>query len=771
MKCVLSKTILITMLFLLISKSATCTISVSFPNSGGSGNYSGYTYHYRSNPEQVFNLDISVTSPISDNGRNYGTLTLWSGSTKYYTLPNAISIYNNGEVIKHSWSIPENEFLGERVMQLKIEWQNGLVESTPIYYLITKSVSMQITGTGLDNAVVLSGCDPKVRLKAKGHHDPSQYTFMSIGIQEVNQATDQTIGNPIGKVLDPAERTDMEAGTFSIADYCTANGITLTPYHRYRVEVIMAGDVWAHAVQHFIYKSGKWDLVIRDFSTLKPLATGALWETDDHGAESNNTSYNIYQSPDVWNSHSSGGGNVNANFLDNFGNFQHENPDFVSKATNANYMFTKVSNIGCAASDPSSVRMFWTRARLGEMWSEDWMYDLNNNGATFRQIKVPLGAEITVKNATYSTPYWPSTSANVQAVSIPSIQPFNQPNNAYICKPAAWFPPDPTWFNTTNGNMSNGAPVICLLSRLQEANSVADPIVWEPANTQLYIDNYVRNNNNVATRNTTVIDAPEFINGNNEEVSSERFHTVIANNSSGNPTRICLENISEGLSTADNLLDYGELQVGFTNNLWNNWVGNGMNGTGFGVVSENLIKVTDPEHFCIENLSIGNDLSAQIGLRMVWNSNSLNSNRHPVFSYAMRQSNVQGFETYRGSDVVFILPTAPLILSEPKSESNAAAGNKTALESNSPGFEVYLAPNPADKTMTLNIYNTGEQSSIKYWVNDISGKTLELSAEMSTNANGSRSIRFNTAELSDGIYFISLSVDGSVSTKKIFIQH
>jgi hypothetical protein len=46
-------------------------------------------------------------------------------------------------------------------------------------------------------------------------------------------------------------------------------------------------------------------------------------------------------------------------------------------------MFTKINNFGCASSpaNTATLRMFWTRARLGELWDKDWIYGPANRDA------------------------------------------------------------------------------------------------------------------------------------------------------------------------------------------------------------------------------------------------------------------------------------------------------------------------------------------------------------------------------------------------------
>jgi hypothetical protein len=419
---------------------------------------------------------------------------------------------------------------------------------------------------------------------------------------------------------------------------------------------------------------------------------------------------------------------------------------------------------------------------LGELWDLHWKYDMTNNfilesGSTPR----PAGSEITISGANFTTPY----NINSSPISIPTISS----NDAYIINPKAWHAPNPTWYIADGGSMTgqNQDPVVCFLSRLQEKTSTYDPIVYEPAGNSTNIDPYVRNNNNVATRNSALVDGPQFSTiGGSGGTSISDFHTVIANNPSAGPTRICLRNISAVDATVDHLLNYGEVQIGFTNGIWNNWVASGMNGSGFTVVSPTLIRVTDPNQVCFDNINIGNNMQEQLGVRIIWDLEACYPVDSPMFRYALQQENMESAPNYRGSDVVFMFPahgeqcqneglrmgsSSTTLLNNKTVESKeevkkSSKRNSTSVDQNLKPT-VILYPNPANHETILTIDQVDESTTLNAY--DATGKRIQLDFEK-TYVNGVVVFKINTQNLVNGVYILETRNTNFISSNRLIIQ-
>ena len=205
------------------------------------------------------------------------------------------------------------------------------------------------------------------------------------------------------------------------------------------------------------------------------------WDNDD-GAEPVQ-SEDIWASPDVWNC-------VTA------GCTTHENPEY--KISGSNYLYVKVHNRGVVALEPNLayLRAYWTIGATTEIWSKHWLHPsdtehlpLNDNFLLNGNLVVG-GAEIT-KTASFAP----------APIALPAIPA----GGSIVVGPIAWQPPNPAnypaaqlpeWDKDAFGN-----PELCFLAR------IVSP--YDPMNNEglpSIIGPNVANNNNIASRNTYLVD-------------------------------------------------------------------------------------------------------------------------------------------------------------------------------------------------------------------------------------------------------------------------
>lgn len=184
-----------------------------------------------------------------------------------------------------------------------------------------------------------------------------------------------------------------------------------------------------------------------------------LWMQDttaDVGDEPNNTSSIMWNSQDIW----------VRTFNDN--GTTHQNPDY-SAVGNPNTVYVKVRNRGCQpTSGFEQLKLYWAKAGTSLQWPMHW------NGSTFSTGE--LKGNIIGNN------------------TIPILQPGQEVTLSF-----AWVVPNPAdYANITPGDQWH----FCLLARV---DATTDPMTY-PETTDLYAN--VKNNNNIAWRNTTVVDTP-----------------------------------------------------------------------------------------------------------------------------------------------------------------------------------------------------------------------------------------------------------------------
>ncbi len=172
------------------------------------------------------------------------------------------------------------------------------------------------------------------------------------------------------------------------------------------------------------------------------------------------TKWDIWSSQDVWN-------RLNAD-----GYLTHQPP---CSGACSNYMYATIRNVGCAASPTTAkLDMYWTLDGFPETWPGMWTTDL------FGSTAYPQGLQIA-------------------SLAIPSINPGDR-----IQLHKSWVPPVPT--NYYPGTTVMG---LCFLARILDGHNPSDPSgMTSPEGPGLSSD--VRNNNNIVTRNTMVVNASNY---------------------------------------------------------------------------------------------------------------------------------------------------------------------------------------------------------------------------------------------------------------------
>jgi hypothetical protein len=78
--------------------------------------------------------------------------------------------------------------------------------------------------------------------------------------------------------------------------------------------------------------------------------------------------------------------------------------------------------------------------------------------------------------------------------------------------------------------------------------------------------------------------------------------------------------------------------------------------------------------------------------------------------------------------------------------------------------EVSLYPNPVNDEATLN-FNLANNSNVEINVHDVSGKIVSSKSLTNLNA-GNNSTTINCTDLTNGIYYVTVTTNGSTLTKK-----
>ncbi len=620
-----------------------------------------------------------------------------------------------------------------------------------------------------DNRVtLLNGCTPTVNLKVTS--TTCAVDALRLSIQEVDPFKTASngafiaIGNDVIRPLDNTERAAIISGSgmdLVCNDFTDGtNSITITPGHTYKIKLIYTGlNQWKETGKYLQYKTGSVDLMIADYTGdtgFEP--SGDPWGNKD-----------IYRSPSVLNKlFDANNTAVNVNVYDA--------PQFVNITGNTNRMTVKIKNNGCVASDPNnnklySLRLFWTRSRTNELWSRNWTYDLTNNGGKdpSNTYDVPWGSEITITDpADYS-----SASDPFETPSIAAGATYN------------WAPDD---FTNTSGQMSNSRPVICLLARINENNSTNDPInnpaLYNEVEPSVKIDPYVKNNNNIATRNSLLYNEPTYFVTDGTGFNYGIATIVVDPGYTTDPVspdlpaqpatrnrNICIgvvrnyDEENQLIGYAGDFIEFGEVRLVVSNGIWDSWQNGGNLSDGIQIVEnegDGILKLTGSEVGCINNIEMDSTwINEQAGLQFNFLSSALPSIATQLsYRIYVTANDSIADSGYVSSNAVVdvIIPANDIVI-----PIDIVSG-LTKTTQQQMGVSIYPSPASGNIKISTNRINVTFKNVM---VSNVLGQLI-----YSYNTNSQINQHdIDTKDWNNGIYFITVISNNQSSTSRILIQH
>lgn len=252
---------------------------------------------------------------------------------------------------------------------------------------------------------------------------------------------------------------------------------------------------------------------------------------EDVGVEPNTVTGVLYQSPNIFVRHSNNGFSPSIRYNP----LRHQNPEYVETGP-PNYVYVEVDNIGCEPISNILVRVYVTDANTNMTWlggGTNWI-ELSNSPVS-----------ITFAGGEQS-----------KLVEIP------------------WYPPAPT---------SNGNGHFCLLARIEAPD---DPMTNEIISITQGIGANVRNNNNIAWKNLTIVD---------QFPGAGRILTNLIVRNLSHSANIKLKFSPNGAS----FLPFGDITVNIAGLIYDRWAAGGFQGEG---IENNAGELTIVE----DNAWIGN---------------------------------------------------------------------------------------------------------------------------------------------------------------------
>lgn len=463
--------------------------------------------------------------------------------------------------------------------------------------------------------------------------------------------------------------------------------------------------------------SSIWDLVMQD-------SYADLYDEPNRMLTRSALDWDIWTSPDIWNRHAQDGDTI------------HQNPD----TTAPNYMHVRIKNIGCVSSpnnfDSASVWLYWTLAKTGEIWPNDWI-------GTSPQINGHnVGDDI-----------------NPGGTAIPAIAPGRDTILSHN-----WMPPKPQDYDTS-GLLDTIH--VCALARIQ--TSTTGP-------------NFGMTFTEIDTTKVNVLKNNKIVTRNFVSLNLETGHTPTPKTTGvvvGNPGTIgsgtfTLQIITENQLhpyIAGHLASYMSMTI-HLGGLYDVWDDGGKEGNPTSYDDElKTITWNMEQPLRLENITLDEEeqyyvileFKLKAGLSIPFSVENQLVHFRQITPQIVDIDNGDGttFEVTR--DYVYSAVNYSINISEGEAEEKPGKRTKvgTLAQQTESLFELY--PNPVNEQLTLTI-NDKKQSAYRVTVTDVLGKVI-FKDEKVMFENGS--FKINTRRFVPGTYYVNITdKTGNTQTKQ-----
>ena len=438
---------------------------------------------------------------------------------------------------------------------------------------------------------------------------------------------------------------------------------------------------------------------------------------EDVGAEPNTvTGERIWTSEDIW----------ARNNLD--GIQQHQNPEYNPKRPN--YVYVKVINRSLVASSASDqVKLYWRKAGIVSRWTEGWTGGYENiNGETIQ------------------------TNGLVGTASIPVLESGGEATVHFT-----WNAPNPVIY------LENSSPWhFCLLARIV---SEEDPMTNEQ---ETYTSTNARNNNNIAWKNVTVVEA---VTGSKKRKNIMGFDNdrsfgavVLVGNPFDDARTFSIELIKEDIEGGKSIFDEAEVSLTMDETLYDVWKRSGKQSELLESTYNEKTKRVQGNHAGLNNLRFEPNEMGILDLKFSFLPEELTDKSR--FVYHVVQKDAETGEVVGGETYIINKDSSPLIESSIK--EYARVETKKDGSSTSNAFLDKIIPNPVLNTARIT-YNLGGAKSAHLMVVGFYHGATKTTANYNLNRN-SEETRINMENYAVGFYRVALVCDGKIVDVKTLIK-
>jgi hypothetical protein len=286
----------------------------------------------------------------------------------------------------------------------------------------------------------------------------------------------------------------------------------------------------------------------------------------------------------------------------------HENP--VYSANSPNYAYVRITNNSCETSNGSdNAKLYWAKANTELTWPLHWTGNLTVPNPDDPNSPILMGDEI-----------------GVQSI------PFLEPGESTIIE-FPWFVPNPEDYES----IDNEQPWhFCLLARIE---STQDPMTFtEIAN----VTENVKNNNNIAWKNTTI---NNIITNSSSNISG----VVGVGNSLTTARTSYLEFVTDTIANVTPLYDAAEVLIEMDSRIYNGWQTGGSVESNFKQTKISSHKIVNGQKPVLDNIVLPADTYNIINVSFNFLTDKKDNRQHYTFRVIHRDAitdEIIGGETY-----------------------------------------------------------------------------------------------------------------------------
>lgn len=417
-----------------------------------------------------------------------------------------------------------------------------------------------------------------------------------------------------------------------------------------------------------------------------------------------------WTSPDIWNRQAADAGT------------EHQNPEYFVSAPN--HLYTRIRNVGCAASPSSSkLRTYWTKASTGENWDVDWTV---RDVAAASGPPIAGGREITTGSG----------------INIPVLQP-----GATTIIHQPWYPINPELYYGTPNTFE-----VCFLARIEEAVGMTIPEKFSWSVGYSGVGENIRNNNNIVTRNTILTN----LRPDNLKTAKRQ---LIVSNGNGTATTYSFEFASDRSvfrHFAGDFSSLGSVTL-HLGDLYDAWVASGSRGTVASQNAQNRTVTFDGANTLrLDSIPFTANQRYTIDVEFALDSPVLiNEVSNHIFH--ARQFDVTNPEEVYGAVNYHVTVS-------PATQNNFRKVLNDSINTGSTINNFKLAPNPTNSIVRIS-FNGEKENSVTLLVTDMVGKKV-MTDKFTFNPGSTHDL--NLARFASGVYLVHITnANGTTELYKV----